>query len=95
MRTEQKISDIIVSVSGRQRGCSVIEKRIQSLRLAGFPAKGGKIHWNFGKTGTVKKTDGGYLAQLGCATGGRGKNGYGVNACPVFFIQEASIQQEQ
>lgn len=65
------------------KGKNVITKRIAALEAAGIEVVYVGIKWNFGKVGTFKKD----LIQLGCATGGRGKNNYSVNACPVWRIK--------
>jgi NAD dependent epimerase/dehydratase family enzyme len=80
----QEITNIILSVKGK----NVISKRVAALEAAGFKVSREGIKWNFGRTGTVKEVKGGVLAQLKCATGGRSRSGYGVNACEVYRISQ-------
>jgi len=76
------ISEIILSVKGK----NVVSKRIEALQAAGYKVVFAGNRWNFGRTGTVKETEGGVLAQLKYAHGGRSKSGYSVNACDVYKI---------
>lgn len=79
------IEVIIKSISGK----NVKARRVNALQKAGFETGDIETKWNFGQVGTIKKTEGGYFAQVAYATGGKSRNGYGVNACPVVFVKKA------
>lgn len=65
----------------------VKSKTIEALEAAGFEVSTSVTMWNFGTSGTLKADKAGnMLLQIGCATGGKARNGRGVNACEVYKI---------
>lgn len=80
------ISRIIQSVMHKSKEGSVQKRRLDALRERGFEFSDPYTIFNFGRAGDVKITTDGIVAQIGCATGRRAKNGYSVNACPCVKI---------
>ncbi len=84
---ENEIKQAIASIQGRSKDGSVESRRVDALRQKGFSVEYVGIMWNFGTAGTVvAEENGSYLAQLSCATGGKAKNGHGVNACHIHRV---------
>lgn len=79
----EKVVKIIKSITGKD----VAQRRRDALQAAGFKVSPIRTEWNFGSTGTTKENpDGSIDVQIAYATGGKARNGYGVNACPVVTI---------
>jgi hypothetical protein len=78
------ISAITSSFYGKK---GVQENVINALKENGYSVSYIFTRWNFGTSGICKPdADGSFLLQVGCATGGRARNGHSVNACPVVRI---------
>lgn len=84
MTKQEKAQKIIAGITGK----NVAQRRRDALLKAGFNVSEIRTEWNFGTTGTVKEMNGKTFLQVAYATGGRARNGYMVNACPVVEISE-------
>lgn len=78
----KKAQDIVLGISGK----GVVDKRVKALEKAGFHVESLEYKWNFGKVGDIEEKEQGFWIQIKYATGGKSKNGYGVNSCYCAFI---------
>jgi hypothetical protein len=83
MVSAQKVSEIINNVTGK----NVEDRRIDALRSSGFSVSFEGVKWNWGRSGKTEQDGESVIAQLKCATGGKGKNGYSVNRCEVYRVK--------
>lgn len=82
----QKQINQAVEIVRQTTGWHLAEKRRDALLKAGFRVGEITTKWNFGQVGSVSPDSSGFWIQVGYATGGRTKGGYGVNACPCVYV---------